>query len=216
MKNRSLHIATLAAACLVLVGCAAPAGEPSASTPSQTATPTPTPTIDPGPVALSVEEAADRYLGIVCPTNATVDALNAAFDASEDEFLNGGSPDPTAVKAAAQAQMDSVTTQAELFDDDYFEWPEDLGEQIRILRDFNVAALATLSTMVNAPDYETAYYAVWPDGAASQAAAQEVRYQLGIGADTSATCVDHRDKHAVLVAEKAEREEQLATLDESD
>jgi hypothetical protein len=216
MKNRIPHFALLAAACAVLAGCAGTPVQQSASEPSPTATPTPTPTIDPGPVALTVEEAADRYLGIVCPTNATVDALNAAFDASEAEFLNGGSPDPAAVKAAAQAQMDSVTTQTEFFDDEYFEWPNDLGSQVSTLRDFNIAALGTLSTMVNAPDYETAYYAAWPDGAASQAAAQEIRYQLGIGADTSATCMDHRDAHAVLMAEKAEREERLAAQAASD
>ncbi|UOQ90165.1 hypothetical protein MUN74_04400 [Agromyces endophyticus] len=216
MKNLPAHAALLAATCLMLAGCTATPNHQAAPKPSQTITPSPTPTIDPGPVELTVDEAADRYLGIVCPTNATIEALTAAFKASEDEFLNGGSPDPAAVKAAAQVQMDSISAQTELFDDEYYEWPNDLGNEITTLRDFNISALGTLSTMVNAPDYESAYDAVWPDGAASQAAAQEIRYQLGIGADTSATCMDHRDKHAVLIAEKQEREKQLAAQSEGE
>ncbi|MGW4928268.1 hypothetical protein ACWEOH_03870 [Agromyces sp. NPDC004153] len=171
---------------------------------------TPTPTVDPGPVELTTEEAAARYLNIVCPTNAAANALNAAFRASEEEFLNGGAPDPAGVKAAAQAQMTSRQTEAELFDDDYYEWPESIEPHITTLRDSDVAALGTLSAMVNAPDYETAYYAVWPDQTAPQASAQEIRFQLGIGADTQATCVGYEGGHDVLVAERREREAALS------
>ncbi|MFC5788933.1 hypothetical protein ACFPPE_03605 [Agromyces tardus] len=107
-----------------------------------------------------------------------------------------------------------MRVQIELFDDEYHLWPDEVSDEITVLRDFDIAALGTLSSIVNTPDYQTAYYAVWPDGTESQAAAQEVRYQLGLGADTEATCVDYQDAHVGLIAEKQEREAQLAAQDE--
>ncbi|EPR76645.1 hypothetical protein ADILRU_1130 [Leifsonia rubra CMS 76R] len=53
---------------------------------------------DPSPVELTIEEAADRYLGLVCQNNFAGAQLTAAFDAGEQEFLNGGAPDPSAVE----------------------------------------------------------------------------------------------------------------------
>ena len=106
--------------------------------------------------------------------------------------------------------MTSRQTEAELFDDDYYLWPESIAPHITTLRDSDVASLGTLSATVNAPDYETAYYAVWPDMTAPQASAQEIRFQLGIGADTQATCVGYEAGHEALAAERNERQEAMS------
>ncbi|MEF3402243.1 hypothetical protein [Agromyces sp. CCNWLW203] len=106
--------------------------------------------------------------------------------------------------------MTLFQTQAELLEDDYFLWPEAIAAHISTLRDSDVASLGTLSIMVNAPDYQTAYYATWPDMTMPQAAAQEIRFQLGIGADTQATCVGYEGGHEVLMAERSERQDALS------
>jgi len=106
--------------------------------------------------------------------------------------------------------MTSRQTEAELFDGDYYPWPESIAPHITTLRDSDVASLGILSTIVNAPDYETAKYMVWPDMTAPQASAQEICFQLGIGADTQATCVGYEAGHEALVAERNERQEALS------
>lgn len=198
------------AAVFLLAGCSATPDSIAVRTPDATDPPPPTFTIDPGPVALSVEEAAERYLRIVCPTNAASVALSAAFAASGKEFLGGGAPDPAAVKRAAQASLTRETENASLFDDPYYVWPDEVEDQILIVRDSSVQSLRALSMVVNAGTYEAAYYVAWPDESAAAGASQAIRYQLGIGADTTATCVDYADGHEVLLAEREDREAKLA------
>lgn len=204
--QKLLGATAIAVLALTLAGCSPTAAQLPANVEE---TPT-VPAIDPGPITLSEEEAADRYLGIVCQSNVSNTALTAAFQAGEDEFFNGGAPDPAAVKAAAQVAMDDTRVQVELIDDTYYVWPEGIGELLPVLRDSRIAGLGTLSTMVNAVTYEEAYYAVWPDPTAATTAAQEIRYQLGLDADTTASCVGHETAAADLLAEKTEREEALA------
>ena len=190
-----------------LAGCSsAPTGvtdEPKASASAVQA-------IDIGPIDLTAEEAGTRYLNVICPNNFAIQALNEAFSASEEDFLAGGAPDPATVKAAATTRIASDRLVVEFFDDEYYLWPEQVRDQIPLVRDVNLAELSTLSGIVNAATYEEAYYATWPDYTASSTAAQEIRYQLALDADTTASCTGYESGHDVLTAEKTDREALLA------
>lgn len=205
-----------AAILMLLVGCSQTtpnSADPTFSTPS--ATPSPTPTIDPGPVELTDEEAGIRYLMIICQRNASGTQLAAAFAAQEGTFLNGDEADATAVKAAAAEALRLNRLGTELFDDPYYVWPENVATHVKTLRDYTVAESGTLSQIANAPRYEDAYYAIWPADTTG-GAAQEIRYQLGLSPDTTASCVGYETGTDKLHAEMTERNEYLATFEDQE
>ena len=74
-RHRLLPVAAITAAVLLFTGCTTSTST-DASTPTPTVTPSPTPTIDPGPVELTKEEAGERYLAIVCASNALGAQMN--------------------------------------------------------------------------------------------------------------------------------------------
>lgn len=200
---------TLAFVLLLTVGLA---GCTSAPVANDTSDPTaqPTKTAEPaGPVELTEDEAAKRYLNIVCDNNAAITALTAAFAAAEPEFLAGGSPDMAAVKDAASTRLTLSRSAIELLEDEHFIWPKSVAEQVPHIRSTYMAELSTLDGMINAAKFEDAYYATWPAATPEQqAAGQEIRYALGLDADTTASCADNLGGIQTLMEEKSEREAQ--------
>ncbi|MFC7943330.1 hypothetical protein ACFUPZ_08715 [Microbacterium oxydans] len=201
-------------ALVILTGCAAsPDADSGATTPSSSPTPQPTPTIDPGPVALSVEDAGIRYLGIVCQRNGANEALNQAFAAGEETYLNGGDADPTAVKAAAAESLRVNSVQIALFDDGYYTWPGGVDVHIRAVRDASMKATSMYDSIANASSYAAAYNVAVVDDPAAAQAAQEIRYQLQLSPDTTASCVGYETAADALHTEMTERNEYLASFD---
>ena len=200
-------------ALLVLICAFALAGCTSTPIAAPTPTPTPSPTIDPGPVALPTEQAGTYYLSAVCQGNVANDVLRAAFAAGEPEFLQGGEPDLTAVKAAAAEVTRVDRLLIEVLDDPYFTWPAGVAEQIQYIRASMVAGLSTLNGYANAARFSDAYYATYPEQTAEQVSApQEIRYQLELSADTTASCVGYETRLDELHAEMVDRNEYLATF----
>lgn len=195
-----------------LAGCSpTPATTATDTNAATESTATPTPALDPGPVELTIEEAADRYLDLVCQNNFAGAELTAAFDAGEQEFLDGGAPDPSAVKAVAAKLVDLNRKSVALLDDDYYLWPEKVAIQLPNIRDIYMAELATLNTMANATSFENAYYTTWPAATPEQAAAgQEIRYQLGLDSNTTTSCTGHEIGLDALTVELTEREAALS------
>ncbi|TFC33149.1 hypothetical protein E3O55_04110 [Cryobacterium sp. MDB1-18-2] len=198
-----------AAILLVLTGCAATDGE------SPGASPTPTvesaPKIDPGPVALTNDTAATRYRSIVCPNNVASGALTDAFTAGKDEYFAGGAPDVAAVVAAASTGVATHRQAMEQLDDTYFTWPKLVAPQIAYVRSSYMAELAWLAAVAGAGTYEAAYSSTYPAATPEQqAAGQEIRYQLGLAADTNGSCVGYEDGLTKLTTEKSERDAALA------
>jgi hypothetical protein len=194
-------------AIFTLTGCAA-------LTP--TATPTPSPTIDIGPVELTESEAAERYLDLVCATNQANEALDAAIIAGEPEWLNGGAPDPSAIKAAATESMRLARLAVELIDDEYYIWPGDVGTYLQHIRETFIQDLSLLSAVANVTRFEDAYFMPWPERTSEQASAgQEIRYQLGLDADTTASCVGYETGLEDLHQEMIERAEYLEQFEPS-
>ncbi|WP_251450884.1 hypothetical protein [Microbacterium sp. Marseille-Q6648] len=218
MRNALPATVGVAALILLMSGCAGPTSDLAESVPptlaaippsTPTAIPSPTPTIDVGPVELSTEEAGQRYLGIVCQRNVAGTGLNEAFAAQEDTFLNGGEADATAVKAAAAEALRVGRLSVELLDDSYYMWPAEIQDDLIAIRDAQIAEAATLSAIVNAGRFEDAYYATWPIDP-RPGAAQEIRYQLGLSADTAASCQGFETATDSLHAEMTNRLEYLA------
>lgn len=207
--NRTLAAASVATLALVFAACSPESPdtkEVPAATSSATVTPTPSPT--PTEVTLSTDDAANRYLALVCDNNAASRKLSEAYEVSYDEFANGGTPDPADVKAAAARMLEYNRMAIALIDDDYFVWPDEVADILPHVRDSFLGALSTLDTITNADSYAVAYYAEWPDPSPEQeTAAQEIRYALGLSADTTASCDGHTGQLQGLYDELVKRTE---------
>ena len=179
--------------------------------------PAPTPTIDPGPVTLSKADAAERYLQIVCPVNAASQAVTDAGIAREPEVAAGGAPDPTDINAAAveAARVDGLAVDA--IEDEYFEWPGDVGTQLGYIRDVLVGEMRALRAGVDAPLFEEAYFGHKQEMTSEQAAAgQEIRSQLELDFDPDASCVGYENALDGLTQEMLDRIEYLAQFEKSE
>lgn len=119
MRTSATFVAVAAVATL-LVGCTANQSDespdandgPSASPETPAPTPTPTPTV------LSDDEAGERYLDIVCATNASGGEFNEAYLVAEEVYQTGVEPDLSDVKEIAATRMEQIRMTAELLDDE--------------------------------------------------------------------------------------------------
>lgn len=160
---------------------------------------------------MSKEEAAQRFLGVVCQRNRLVNQLNSAFDAQEEKFLNGGSADPSEVKVIAADAQRVNRLAIELIDDPYYVWPSGVASHVRTIRQAYIELSSYYDGVMNADSFEEAYYldGLVTDGAT---AAQEIRYQLGLPADTSSSCEGKETISESLHQEMVERNEYLASF----
>ncbi|WP_157962529.1 hypothetical protein [Homoserinimonas sp. OAct 916] len=213
-----IPVTAVVAITLTLVGCAGevqtesdeikPANSITETSP--TASPIPTPTRDPGPVKLTDTDASERFLNLVCPNNIAIAELIASFDSGESELFDGGDPDPTPVKVAAQKRVDLNRATIALLDDEYFVWPVAVRDHIGHIRNSYMAELSTLNAIANTATFRDAYYATWVEATPEQAAAgQEIRYQLGLDANTTTSCDGYETGVDDLTQEQASREAEL-------
>ncbi|WP_206477064.1 hypothetical protein [Microbacterium sp. KRD172] len=201
----------------MLAGCAATTpSQPVKAEPATTSSPLPTPTIDPGPVTLTTDEASDRYLGIVCQRNGVIAQMNEAFSVQEETYLNSGEADASAVKVAAIEVLRVNSMQIALFDDPYYTWPEGLIVHLKNIRDASMTQSSMFDSIANASSYEAAYYMTAPETPEATTSAQEIRYQLQLSPDTTASCQGYETATDTLHAEMLERTEYLATFAEED
>lgn len=207
MKKTITRLAMLSGAVLLLAGCA-PTAPPIAASPTPSA-PVDADIVSPPAafVQLDTAHAADRYLDLVCPNNLATRALADAFDAGEEEMLSGGDPDASAVRAAAARRLDLNRRTLTLLDDPFFRWPADVNDQVAQVRSSYLAELPTLDAMSNAASFSDAFYTTFAEASPEQrSAGQEIRYTLGIDADTVASCVGHETGIERLTAEHDERQ----------
>jgi hypothetical protein len=133
------------------------------------------------PVVMSTVEAGDKFLDIICKSNATVDPFSAAWTAAAN-----GTGDLATLAAIAATSRDADNTAALALEDPTLIWPENVAENAKGLAGELYAESAVLANIVNAPDVASATASVFP---ASLGNAQAMRAKLGISADPVASCV---------------------------
>lgn len=139
-----------------------------------TATPTPTPTL------MSTEEAGAYYLATICPANVAGNAFNTVW-------VNLDSPYEAIIPVAA-ASMDANRNAAEALDDTTVIWPENVVEDVAVVRDALLADTSTLSAIANAATLEEMNGISFTDTSDSAAASQRIRLRLDLSADTNVGC----------------------------
>lgn len=218
MRVTSL-LALGAAAIVLLVGCTSAPVEAQKPTQRENAAPSaepaPTPTIDVGPVELNTEQAGERYLNLMCQRNDAVYKVNDAFQAKADEYLNGGDPDPTEVKKAAAEAMRVSRVTVELIDDPYYVWPDGTGELLQTLKGSLLGDAGYYSAVANATSFDAANNVSAPSIDVGSAP-QELRYKLGLPADTTTSCKGLETAADPLHAEMQQRNEYLASFSEEE
>ncbi len=127
---------------------------------------------------ISKEDAGERYLGIVCPSNIASDTLNASYDSQDLAVVQD------AARAMAEASQDSARQLA----DDSIAWPGEVSrEDLDTLANSYLRDLAVLDTILQADSIDRAR-AFWPNDPAVGEASQRVRLALGLSSDTSVSC----------------------------
>jgi len=204
---------------LLLTGCTSttqPENKP-APKPESTTAPEQPPAIDPGPVKLSIKEAGEYYLKIVCQANRAGSAFVDARNEREAEYLNGGSPRVKALREAAAEKVRLTRQTIELIDDEYYTWPGKSREPLLLVRKSDMSYLSAYQSIMNAKTYEEAYQVTFPELPPEvESAAQEVRYQLKLDADTSKSCKGYRKDNDKIYAEMLKRNELLGKSEASE
>lgn len=194
MNHASRSATSIAALVLMLAlaGCTAPASPAATGSATPSAPPAEAPESE--PKMMTTEEAGERYLSIVCEVNGSVDATSAAFYAAQPEYLDGGTPDPAPVSAAASRTLELMQLGIEQFDHERFPWPESVVDQIDNFRSGYIARFSFYQAAANAVTFEEVTEIPRPATTAEQDnAAQEIRYELDLPVDTAASCVGYEN-----------------------
>ncbi|RLP70056.1 hypothetical protein D9V30_05160 [Mycetocola reblochoni] len=140
----------------------------------------------------------------MCDNNAAIDALATAFNEGEAELLAGGAPDPANVQEKAQNRIELNGMSLDILDDSFYVWPKRIREDISHIRESYLSELSTLNQMATS-DFETAYYSTFAETEGGATAGQNIRYELGLDANTSTSCDDFYGKLPEIHAETASR-----------
>lgn len=128
--------------------------------------------------AMSEEDAGKHYMGIVCPSNATVDGYNAALETGDLSQIQ------TAAKTMAEAYRES----AKALSSTDTHWPDAVAEaDLQTLANSYLTDLAVINTITSATTVDEARV-VWPLDPAVGEASQRVRLALDLPSDTSLGC----------------------------
>lgn len=175
--RRSIGVAALGcAAALLLSGCVPTAPRPTAAP-------------DAGPTELTIEEAADRYLDIVCMPNVRGAALEDAIRDGYQEYADGGAPDPAPVTEAATAYADAVALAIEVLDHDGVVWPDRAAKWLPHISSGYDKQLTGAQEVAAAATYEEAYSVEWPSRTPEEEeAGAAIREALEIREDAVASC----------------------------
>lgn len=152
-----------------------------------------------GPQQMSIEDAGERYLNIVCTSNAAGDRAYDLLDAGLAELDAGGSPDVSAFNAAAAEARDVVQRSASLLGSDDVLWPTAVAEDIaKVQRSLLIEVSDWEGVRSSASIEEAGDFILSPEPVELEGAAQAVRAGLNISADTEASCVGRENGHDAL------------------
>lgn len=144
--------------------------------------PDPSPTV----AALDKTSAGELYLKIVCDTNEASSAFNAAIATANEASNAGQTPDIAPVTSAAAESVARDRKAITVFDDNYYVWPDSVAGNIATFRENLMNELSTFQQVASADSWETII--AIPAANTDATASQEIRYQLGLDADTESSC----------------------------
>tara|TARA_R110002051_G_scaffold60546_8_gene110856 strand:- start:3610 stop:4050 length:441 start_codon:yes stop_codon:yes gene_type:complete len=130
---------------------------------------------------MSDEEAGEKYLAAICPSNSALERWSEAHSAYVDDPTAGFAG---AIEAAAGVR-DSAQAAAQALESD--QWPEDVAEDIGKVQEslyVDVSNFDNLAGAETADEYDRTNRIEDPNGGAAQA----VRSGLGLSADTTGSC----------------------------
>jgi hypothetical protein len=158
--------AAVACVALALAGCAGGTATEQAQTPAQPGTAVPvSPT---GPVVMTTEQAADRYMMYICPYYAAGGAINDAL-----QGLHVGRSLSESQKAVVKKFIRKALTSARGLQDDGYVWPAGVAENVHRVAVGLYEAAASAGKMLDSG--QTSRITGGDAGAAS-----EIRLGLGL------------------------------------
>lgn len=140
------------------------------------------------PRVLTVDEAGERFLDIVCPSNNAGDAVWAEFEA----LWKAGSGDLQNIQELAESAKDVSQSAATAIDDPKYVWPEVVQEDMDHMAESFIVDVSAYDELATTSSYKEAMDWVLPPLTPEQeAAAPNVRTALGLSDDTFASCEGH-------------------------
>lgn len=152
-----------------------------------------------GPQEMSIEDAGERYLNIVCTSNAAGARADAIIEAAIAELDAGGNPDPAPFFAAAAEARDLSQRSAALLGSEDVVWPEVVADDIKLVQRLLIGDVTYWEAQSKAGTLDAAWEMDFPaEDPAIASSAQVVRSGLNLGADLEASCVGFENGHAAL------------------
>lgn len=166
------------------------------------------------PAELSIEAAAERYQGIVCQRNLASDALGDALQTAEAAAPSGGTPSLVGVHAAAGEVLRLNRQDITLLSDPAYAWPESVTELIEWRISSAEKYEPFFEALASAPSVDAALAVTAPPlTPQEQSAALEIRRELGLPQETTASCGGYETRNDELYAELERRTAAEAELE---
>lgn len=162
------------------------------------------PTPEPSEKVLDKKAAGTLYLDIVCDGNSIVQEYNDRLTKANDTALSGEVPDIAPLKESARKVVDTRRLMVTVLDDTYYVWPESVRDSIKSVRDDSMAEVGGFERIAQVNDWNSLVEITWAEGDGT--APQEIRYQLGLDADTQSSCGGHTGKLSDLASQSEERQ----------
>lgn len=129
------------------------------------------------PSTMPAEAAGQKYLEIVCPGNAAMDAYVAAMLGSNIDMIHN----------SAQALKDEYAAEIEEFAAAQNTWPEGVEENVTVISDANEAVIKALDEVLAAKTIDDARVKL-PAIPGVAEAVTSIRSELGLSSDAKESC----------------------------
>jgi murein L,D-transpeptidase YcbB/YkuD len=165
---------------LTISGCtSAPAATDTAAAASTA------PEATPSTEVLNIEAAGIRYVSTLCVPNLKSAAYSDAFDNEELPFEE--------LAAAAAEARDASQNAAQVLDDPFVKWPDEVADDIPVVRDMLLVSAGTFADRANGSSRDDVRFMRGDYAPDTDAAVQRIRLRLGLPADTQAGCEQYVD-----------------------
>ena len=186
--TRTATHAAVLAIMLALAGCT----EAAPTEPTAPARATPKESV--GAATMTVEEAGERYLSIVCEANVAIDETSLASEVARTAYLNNEEVDVAPLTSGYARLLSLIELSAKEFANRDFIWPVEVATQIDTLRTGDIADFDHYQAIATATTYDEVLAAPEAQSTLEQdSAPQKIRFELGLSLDKEASCVGYEN-----------------------